>query len=211
MSDERISADPSGRSRLRIDALSDAVFAIALTLLTLTINFTQEPHQTFGRSFRDTLPQIWAFVLSFAVVALFWIAHHRFFAMIEFADHGLVVDNFVYLGIIALVPFPTEVLGDYPDETGAVVLYASVLALGSLASAFLWEYARRRALLKQSTPEQVVSHSIARGVTTAAVFALSIPIALFVSRQLAEAFWILIVVTRLALRRHYGPLHDVIW
>ena len=97
---------PFARSRARVETLSDGVFAIALTLLVLSINFVQQPGNTFGDEFQQTIPQIWAYALSFAVIALFWIGHHRFFAMLRTADQTLVTLNFVYLGMVAFVPFP---------------------------------------------------------------------------------------------------------
>src|SRR3954453_2015002 len=92
------------RSRARVETISDGIFAIALTLLVLSIDFREAPNQTFRDAFHESLPQIWAYALSFAVIPLFWIGHHRFFVTLRSADHTLVVLNFVYLGLIAFIP-----------------------------------------------------------------------------------------------------------
>ena len=177
----------------------------------MSIALEQHRGESFSKAFRETLPQIYTFVLSFVVIALFWIGHHRFFATLRFVDHGLVMWNFAYLGIVALLPFPSQVLGDLGDEPGAVVLYTSMLIIGSFVGAFLWEYARRRKLLHPTTPDRLVDHSILH--------------------ELVDRVGVRPVDSRrrlrgtdgrgadvaphhpapLMLRRRYGRRHDVVW
>ena len=66
------------QSASRVEALSDGVFAIALTLLTLNIRLAQGPRETFAHAFGATLPQLLTYALSFAVIAVFWVTHRRF-------------------------------------------------------------------------------------------------------------------------------------
>jgi uncharacterized membrane protein len=199
------------KSRARVETISDGIFAIALTLLVLSINFDQAPHQTFGEAFRDAIPQIWAYALSFAVITLFWIGHHRFFMTLRTADHRLVVLNFVYLGIIAFIPFPTEVLGDHGDEPGAAVLYAATLAIAMLATCAMTVYALRADLYEPNYRRRTAERAITRNLITAGVFATSIPFALWLGSAQAEWWWLLLVPLGIFFRRrwHEDPDDEV--
>jgi uncharacterized membrane protein len=80
-------------------------------------------------AFRDQLGELIAFALSFAVVANFWWIHHRFFAVLGFVEPGLIVINLALLGAVALLPYPTSLLGRDPTVPGTVVPYLLLLSL----------------------------------------------------------------------------------
>jgi uncharacterized membrane protein len=149
--------------------------------------------------------------LSFAVIALLWIGHHRFFAALAAADHGLVISNFVYLAIVALVPFPSQVLGNNGSEAGAPIFYAVVMLAACLVSAGMWIYAQRRGLLDPGIPPHLVVHSVLRSLVLAFAFVISIPIALLVNPHAAEWTWLLALPARLLLSRRYGTVHEGVW
>lgn len=120
----------------RLVNLSDAVFAIAMTLLVLTVDVPDVPAADLAAALLADLPQIGAYTLAFALVASQWYAHRRLFQRLAFAEPGLTVINLAWLGIVALVPFPTSVLGARPTTTAAVAPFLSlfiVLGLGYLA------------------------------------------------------------------------------
>jgi uncharacterized membrane protein len=121
-----------------------------------------------------------------------------------------VLSNFVYLAIVALIPFPSQVLG-HSDEVGAVILYAAVLCAGCCVTAAMWFTARRRHLLADATPEGLVTYSALRALVLAFVFALSIPVALVVGRHAAQWTWLAAIPARLLLARRYGKVQDVLW
>jgi len=198
----------SGRDLDRVVFFSDAVFAIAMTLLALSLRLpASTTDREVARALRDTLPSVYSYALSFAIIALYWLAHHRMFRYIRRLDAVLLYVNLAVLGVVAFVPFPTSVLGDHGGTTAAVVFYASTMALlGGLASA-LWGYAsHRHRLIDSETPTWFVQHSLWRSVAVPAVFAASIPIA-FASPIAAEWFWLTIFVVRLALRRRFGSIY----
>ena len=199
------------QSASRVEALSDGVFAIALTLLTLNIRLAQGPRETFAHAFGATLPQLLTYALSFAVIAVFWVTHRRFFARLAKIDEGLVGCNFVYLALIALIPFPSQVLGNNGDEAGAVVLYVAVIGAAALMTAAMWEYAYRRALLDPDVSRRFVWYIEGRAVAITAVFALSIPVAFIVGPHAAQWFWLLAVPVRIVLRRRFGPADAAAW
>ena len=198
----------SGRDLDRVVFFSDAVFAIAMTLLALSLRLpSTTTDRGVGRALQDAVPSIYSYALSFAIIALYWLAHHRMFRYICRLDVVLLVLNLATLGLVAFVPFPTSVLGEHGNTTAAVVFYSSTIAiLGGLMSA-LWGYASHEYhLILPDTPTRFVRHSLWRSLAVPAVFAASIPIA-FASPSAAEWFWLTIVLVRLVLRRRYGSIY----
>jgi uncharacterized membrane protein len=114
----------------RVVNLSDALFAIAMTLLVFsTMEASGVRLDGILGAFRDQLGELIAFALSFAVVANFWWIHHRFFAVLGFVEPGLIGINLALLGAVALVPYPTSLLGRDPTVRGTVVPYLLLLSL----------------------------------------------------------------------------------
>ena len=91
----------------RVVFFSDAVFAIAITQLIVDLQVPEVAHVESGRQLRDALPQIGGFALSFAVIRLFWMGHHRLFRHIKGLNWSLVLLNVLFLGCIAFLPYPT--------------------------------------------------------------------------------------------------------
>jgi hypothetical protein len=113
----------------RVANLSDGLFAIALTLLALTLDASAVSLDRFVGVLVDQPGELIAFVLSFAVVANFWLIHHRFLANLGSLEPGLILLNLTLLGAVALVPFPTSLLGRDPTARGAVVPYLALLSI----------------------------------------------------------------------------------
>jgi uncharacterized membrane protein len=144
-------------NKSRVEAFSDGVFAIAITLLVLTIaqptNYQDLPHQLSSR-----WPSFAAFVVSFAIIGIMWLNHHSLFTHFERIDRGLFYLNLLLLLTITFLPYPTGVLGQAlakgeNAETAAVV-YAVAMALNAWAWTALWLYgSHRRRLLRPSFPE----------------------------------------------------------
>ncbi len=190
----------------RVVFFSDCVFAIAMTILALTIRVPPVPEDEVARAIRKLVPVLFSYFLSFAVISLFWLAHHRMFSRIRRLDTTLIVMNLVLLSLVALMPFPTDLLGRYGDSVAAVVLYATTTAALGTASAAIWLWASSgQRLIDPATPRDVVNHYTARVLSVPIVFALSIPIAL-VSTSAAQYFWLLVIVLRIIFRRRFGPL-----
>jgi uncharacterized membrane protein len=165
----------------RIVAFSDGVFAIAITLLVLQINLPE--HLPEGQSVADALwdqqGDLLAYALSFAVIGRLWLVHHRFFADVTGFDGRLMGLNLLYLGLVVLIPFSSEVLGDFGDTEAGVILYAANLSLTNLVGALMFLYAARHGITTQTFVEYVRSPIRLRNVAGSVVFAISIPIALF--------------------------------
>lgn len=108
----------------RVVNLSDAVLAFAMTLLVLGIELPDETTGPLAGQLPRVLPSLVAFALSFALVASAWWQHHRFVARLARADGPLVALDLAFLSVVALVPFPTGVVGRHPTDPAAVVIFA---------------------------------------------------------------------------------------
>ncbi|HKW68194.1 MAG TPA: TMEM175 family protein [Terriglobales bacterium] len=129
----------------RVEAFSDGVFAIAMTLLVLNVRVpnTNQPGQ-LGRLLWEQWPSYLAFVISFAFIGIMWMNHHRLFVHIRRIDHMLLVLNGALLLGVTAVPFPTAVLAQYlgkPDEKAATMLYAGTYVVVAIFFNVLWRYA----------------------------------------------------------------------
>ena len=173
----------------RIVAFTDGVFAIAITLLVLSLGVPPDlPGSELREFLADSWRQLFAYFLSFAVIGRFWIGHHRVFAMLHDFDRRLMMLNLAYLSLIVLIPFPTELLGDYSESTEATVIYAVVVGTASLANWALLRYALRRGHV---APEArgPATRLPARMLQPAIVFYASIPVA-FLSPEIAKLVWL---------------------
>lgn|GEM_PF-1349527 len=160
-----------------------------------------------GRELRHAIPQMVGFAFSFAVVGLFWLAHHGLFRHIKGVDRPLVLLNLLFLGTIAFVPYPAALLSAAGDQVAATVFYAASLAAVGLAEAAVWLYAIRiRELALPEVSPAVRRFVLLRILRTPVVFLLSIPVAL-VWPNLAKWLWLLIFVGGFVLRR-FEPAED---
>ncbi|MFT3975704.1 MAG: TMEM175 family protein [Sphingomonas bacterium] len=121
----------------RLTFFSDAVFAIAMTLLVIEVrvpHLAVQSDRALARALVDLVPNYIGFIVSFVVIARFWMAHHRLMGLLERGDQRLVRANLALLMAIAFMPFPTAVLSDYAIERVAVGFYAVWLMLVGLAN-----------------------------------------------------------------------------
>lgn len=132
----------------RIEAFSDAVFAIAVTLLVVELPFDKVGDGELGDALRDHWPNLVAYVVSFLTVGMAWMYHHAIFSQIAEVDRTVAVLNLVILMAIAFIPFPTALMGDYvaqgDDAELATVVFSGAWVLAAAGMTSLWFYARRR-------------------------------------------------------------------
>ena len=176
----------------RILALSDGVFAIAITLLILEIAVPATTDAGLPRALLGLWPRYLAYVLSFVVIARFWVAHRMAFRLIARDDAVLVWLNLLLLMFVAFLPFPTAVVGEHGGSPAAAIFYASSVILASLASAAYWWYASGRGSLLRPDARPAQARAMrARGLVSPVFFALTLPIAI-VAPYAAEIVWLFI-------------------
>jgi uncharacterized membrane protein len=187
----------TGRQLGRVNNFSDGLFAIAATLLVLSIDVPRVSHAQLPYALDNMIQPVLAYFLSFAVVGLFWMRHHQLFGMLRASDSGFAAINLLFLAVVALLPVPTELLGRYGADTGPVVIYAVFILALSLLLRGLAHHAIRANL----TDREPHARWRARGHWVLVVFGLSIPVA-FLSPQVAMYSWTLVaVLPRLHERR----------
>jgi uncharacterized membrane protein len=186
----------------RLVFFSDAVFAIAITLLALEIRLPSLEGDLTNDQLLEALLTIWpkylSYAISFLVIGTFWLGHHRKFRFILRYDTNLLLLNILLLMAIAFIPFPTAVISEYGNRTGTI-FYALVMMITGLLNAAVWIYAayQNRLIEPNFTPQRRRRETL-RALVVPAVFLLSIGLA-FINEDLAKYSWLLIaVVLRLA-------------
>ena len=202
-----------GEDLSRIIALSDGVFAFALTLLVLSLTVPAidtaglSPSQVsgnLGAALWGDWPKFLGYVFTFVMITFWWMVHHRTFRYIQRYDSVLMWTNMVILMEIAVMPFVLGVYIAYSDTQIAAVLFSVFQICTGLTINFLWRYASKgHRLIDPKLPTAEISYFANRGLISPIAFAGSIAIS-FVSVQGAEYFWFVpIVLARLT--RRYGP------
>jgi uncharacterized membrane protein len=191
-----------GRDRLL--AFSDAIFAFAITLLALDVRLPDLPDSTTNAQLIDALiqlgPKIGAYAVTFAVVGLFWLAHWRRFQFIARVDEPLLLVNLVLLGFVALLPFPTAVLGTHGDLPAATVLYVVNLSIVGLLGTASWLVAVRRGLVRPDVTRSDELLGLLRGVPVPIVMLASLALLRF-GTTVVELSWLLIFPVQSLIRR----------
>jgi uncharacterized membrane protein len=190
----------------RLLTLSDGVVAIALTLLVLQLRVPPVSHLTDQNSASQLAAQlgkdgdqIISYLISFYVVANFWLVHHRVFTQLRGQREDLAWLNFAFLFTITIMPFTSDLIGDYGNNPLAVDIFAVNLLLASLATQATLELGRRRGLMVESADPWDRRAGLIRSVTASAVILASIGVA-WVNTDIAKYLWLLIaLVPRVAI------------
>lgn len=180
----------------RIVAFSDGVFAIAITLLVLNFEISHKlAGDDIAAALWDQRENLLAYAISFAVIGRFWFVHHRFFGEVTAFDGRLIALNLLYLAWIVLIPFSSEVLGEYGGHTAGVVVYSANLFGVVLIGLWMTADAHRGGLT--AADDAVRRESRDRTAYIAAVFLISIPIA-FVAPTVTPLIWLVLFLGRSA-------------
>lgn len=154
---------PDEKETGRIEAFSDGVFAIAITLLVLEIKVPN--HSTVETSglvsaLLSLYPSYLAFLTSFATILVMWVNHHRIFSLVRRSDHVFLYWNGLLLLFVTFVPFPTAVLAEYllhPEAKVAAGIYAGTFLAIAIAFSGLWRHASQSGrLLAQGAKQEDV-------------------------------------------------------
>ncbi len=190
----------------RVVFLSDGLFAIALTILVIDLRLPDLPAATssgeVSDAIADLVPRAFAYALSFTIISLYWVAHLRRFKLIGRANAGLVYLNLLFLAFIALIPFPTSLVGEHGDQPLPVAIYAGTLSAAGIAGFLSWVYARRAGLVKADAPQDLVQSGAMRALAAPAVMLASLLLLPITSTYLVELSWLLILPVQWLLGRH---------
>ena len=183
----------------RLVFFSDAVFAIAITLLALEIHLpsaAELSNDQLAQQLISIWPKYLSYIISFLVIGLFWMAHHRKFQLIKRYDNRLMTLNLLLLMSVAFIPFPTSVISEYGNRS-ATIFYALAILVTNALSILLWLYASRNHRLTGGEPPlSQVNHETRRAIFVSGVFILSIGLA-FIDDNLAKLSWMLVIPANL--------------
>jgi uncharacterized membrane protein len=129
-------------NKQRLEAFSDGVYAIVITLLILDVRIPDVAPGALGAALIHMLPQLSTYVLSFFVVGLYWVAHHRVSHQVKQIDGTFIWLNMVWLLFVSVMPFPTSLLGRYPLQFVPIAVYGIDLILANITGFFLTLYLR---------------------------------------------------------------------
>jgi len=168
----------------RIEAFSDGVFAVAITLLVLNLQVPQITSSLVSRDLVSRLGELWpkflSYALSFVIVGIYWVAHHNTFHYIKRSDRTLLWLNILMMMCIVFIPFPTALLGQYPDQQISVIIYGGTLVITGLVLQLLWWYATSNyRLVGREIDLQLVQRAARRNLTAPCIYLLAIGISRF--------------------------------
>lgn len=218
----------SGPELERTMYFSDAVFAIAITLLVLDLRLPEVSEEQLKTELPSLVlglgPKFLSFVITFLVIGFYWLAHHRMFRYINRYDGRLLWMNILFLMSVAFLPFPTSVFsqesttlsfdeastsvqillftgGSSGSQQFAVAFYAGSAAVSGLLLSWLWWYAaRERRLVVDYLAPRLISFFFLRALVPSLIFMLSIGISL-ISPDAATFSWLLIPISLSILSR----------
>jgi uncharacterized membrane protein len=189
----------------RIEAFSDGVFAIAITLLILEIQVPpQTPHGDLRSALVDLWPSYLAFLASFMTIGVMWLNHHRLFTLINKKDDGLIAFNLLLLLGVTWLPFPTallaeHLLGAHADQQVAALIYAGSFLALAIVFNVMWRYAVRVGIVNDEVNAAAITKQYSLGPI---LYALLVAVGFF------DAEWCLVLSAVIAL---YFALPPSLW
>lgn len=180
--EDELPALERGKDLTRIFAFTDGVFAIAITLLVLQIEVPAGlgSNDDFLDRFGDMWPDLFAFAISFAVIGGYWVRNHRLMRMVNEYDHGLMGLTMLYLFWVVLLPFSSQLIGEYGSEISfSVVAYILNLALIGISMSLMIRLIIRHRL-GDPRYEQDLELTLRSSMFTAGVFILTMPFAFLI-------------------------------
>jgi len=169
----------------RIESLSDCIFAFAMTLLVLTLILPDAVGQSntgLPSLLSGQAHKFFNYFFSFLILAIFWITHHHQFHWIRRVDTRLLWINIITLMFVALMPFSTDIAGDFSGNVTAEVFFASnVMALGLLFLAS-WAYAtHNHRLVDSDMGQKMIALELKRNTVVPLISAIVIGLSFFIS------------------------------
>ncbi|CEA06938.1 hypothetical protein BN1051_00243 [Arthrobacter saudimassiliensis] len=188
----------SGDSLDRTASFSDAIFAVAMTLLAVGIDVPRVPAAELPGAVADQLPQFGAYALSFVVTGAYWLSHHRMIRVLSGYTPAFQRLNLLLLLFVALIGYATDMLVFHGDQFLGLAIYAGTVALIGGVDALMWLYCKRRHLFKPQYDERLLGTAWQHAAVAPLVFLLSVPIAL-ASPTAAQLSWLAIPAVNIVL------------
>ena len=188
-------------------SFGDAIFAFAITFMTLAIDIPDLPPNLTESELLSRLyelyPQVESYIISFAVIAIFWISYHQVFNFIKESHISMVYLNLLFLLLITFLSITTSLVINYGSYQTPYVIFCVVVIMTSSLLALIWWYATKDyRLVDKDIPPFLVRGIMVNLLLIPFVFAISILVSFF-NLDIAQYLWLIIVPLSIAVRRKY--------
>ncbi len=165
----------------RVEAFSDGVLAIVITLLVLDIKLphSEGTEDALWPALIEVAPKVGAWAVSFFFVLVFWVAHHYFFQSLRCVDRGLLWLNGLFLFFISLTPFPTSLVGDYPLSKPPLVVLSALMLLTALSFSLMRWYATHHAGLCEEAGQTAARSAFRRSLIAPGLYLIGLAASFF--------------------------------
>ena len=196
----------------RLEALTDGVFAIIMTILVFNISvpelilFTEGDFasERLSAKFADLWPDFLAYVISFSTLGVFWVAHHRIFRWILYVDRPLIWINISFLMIIGLIPFSTTLLTQYLDSQNSIFAFSFNAILAGLLIYVIYYYVKRNPDLVDKSIQALIEKSSSRRIV-ATILTYSVAIIFsFIYLQASLFLLLLVLIPEIIPDKYFG-------
>ena len=191
----------------RVISFSDAVFAFAITLMALSIDIPDLPTHLTQSELLDKLydlyPQFESYIISFAVIAIFWVSYHQVFNHIKGSHITMVYLNLLFLLLITLLSLSTSLVINYGTYQIPYIIYCFIVIVTSSVLATIWWHAtRNKRLVDKNLHPFFIKGVLVNLMSIPIVFTISIIIS-FVNLDIAQYFWLIIAPLNITIKRRY--------
>ena len=188
-------------------SFSDAVFAFAITLMALSIDIPDLPTHLKQSELLDKLyglyPQFESYIISFAVIAIFWVSYHQVFNHIKGSHITMVYLNLLFLLLITLLSLSTSIIINYGTYQIPYVIYCFIVIMTSSLLATIWWHAtKNKSLIDKNLHPFFIKGILVNLMSIPIVFTISIIIS-FINLDIAQYFWLVIAPLNIAIKRRY--------
>ena len=183
----------------RIEALGDGIFAVAMTLLVIELKLpdhgTIHSNSELMNAVSALIPKFIAWFISFFVLALFWLGHHRLFHYVRHVDGKLLAYSLVQLGFVSLMPFASALSGEYAGALFSQVFYSAIMACLAMTALLIGSYVYRHHELTATPMPQVVYRGMRIRTTGLVIISLcAVVIAAYIPYAGNVAFTLMFVI-----------------
>jgi len=189
-------------------SFSDAVFAFAITLMALTIDIPDLPpnlsQSELLQRLDDSYPQLEDYIISFAVIAIFWISYHQVFNHIRGSHISMVYLNLLFLLFITLLSLTTSFVTNYASYQIPYIIYCTVVIMTSSLLVLIWWYATKEyRLVDKGMHPLFIKGTFFALLAIPIIFSISVVIS-FIDLDIAQYFWLSIIPMNVLIRFTMG-------
>jgi uncharacterized membrane protein len=195
------------QSKIRLEHLvsfSDAIFAFSITFMAVTIQIPDLPEnltqaQVIQNLIGELGPRFAIYVISFFVIAAYWISYHQIFNHIAGSHVVILWLNLLFLFFITIIPFAVDLQIDYGLYQVIFILYALVLTAAGASLTLIWLHAMKGRLIDKTMNQTDIQSILLESIVLPSVFVISIFVSI-VDLEIAYYFWMVIIPAKVVLR-----------